>query len=83
MSDSSHDHSSHANPTEHPKIEHQSHEHPAKGPQDLMLINVKLASDIAYWSKEFDITGERLHEVIRTHGNHVGKIRSALQKRGA
>jgi hypothetical protein len=41
-------------------------------------INPKTASDIAYWSKEFGATGDQLHEVIRSHGTHVGKIRAAL-----
>ena len=39
-----------------------------------------MASDIAYWSKEFGVTGQILHEAIRTHGTHVDKIRAALAK---
>ncbi len=34
--------------------------------------------DIAYWSKEFGVTGDQLHEAIRSHGTHVEKIRAAL-----
>ncbi len=37
-----------------------------------------MASDIAYWSKEFGVTGAQLHEVIRSHGTHVENIRAAL-----
>jgi hypothetical protein len=37
-----------------------------------------MASDIAYWSKEFGVTGAQLHEAIRSHGTHVEKIRAAL-----
>jgi hypothetical protein len=41
-------------------------------------INPKMASDIAYWSKEFGVTGDQLHEAIRSHGTHVEKVRAAL-----
>ena len=55
-------------------IEHEDH----KGPHDPKEINPKMASDIAYWSKEFGVTGQILHEAIRTHGTHVDKVRAAL-----
>ena len=59
---------------------HALHEEPAtKGPHDPKEINPKLASDIAYWSKEFGVSGEKLHEVIRSHGTHVEKVRAAIQ----
>jgi len=54
-------------------------EHP-KAPHDPNEINPKMASDIAYWSKEFGVSGDLLHEAIRTHGTHVVKIRAALAK---
>jgi len=58
---------------------HAIHEdHAAKGPHDLKEINPKMASDIAFWSKEFSVTGDKLHELIRSHGTHVEKIRAAL-----
>ncbi len=41
-------------------------------------INPKIASDIAFWSKEFGVTGPILHEAIRMHGVHVDKVRAAL-----
>jgi hypothetical protein len=41
-------------------------------------INPKMNSDIAYWSKEFGITGDQLHEAIRSHGTHVDKVCAAL-----
>jgi len=44
----------------------------------LKEINPKMASDIAYWSKEFGVTGPQLHEAIRSHGTHVEKIRAAV-----
>ena len=53
-------------------------EHVVKGPHDPKEINPKMASDIAYWSKEFGISGDKLHEVIRSHGTHVEKVRAAL-----
>jgi hypothetical protein len=58
---------------------HAVHEDPApKGPHDAKEINPKMASDIAYWSKEFGVTGDRLHEIVRTHGTHVDKVRAAI-----
>jgi hypothetical protein len=59
------------------KIEHQTEKDP-HGPHDLHEINPKLASDIAYWAKEFGVTGQLLHEAIRVHGTHVEKVRAAL-----
>ena len=57
---------------------HAVHEEAAKGPHDPKVINPKLSSDIAYWSKEFGVTGDVLHEAIRSHGTHVDKVRAAL-----
>jgi hypothetical protein len=61
---------------------HQAHalheDHAAKGPHDPKLINPKMASDIAYWSKEFGVTGDTLHELVRAHGTHVDKLRAAI-----
>jgi Protein of unknown function (DUF3606) len=57
---------------------HPLHEEHAKGPHDLKEINPKMTSDIAYWSKEFGVTGDQLHEAIRSHGTHVEKVRAAL-----
>jgi hypothetical protein len=59
---------------------HAAHEEHSKGPHDPKEINPKMASDIAYWSKEFKVTGDQLHEAIRTHGTHVEKVRAALHK---
>jgi Protein of unknown function (DUF3606) len=59
---------------------HAIHEDHAKGPHDPKEINPKMASDIAYWSKEFGVTGDKLHEAIRAHGTHVEKVRAALHK---
>ena len=59
------------------KIEHQVEQDP-KGPHDPHEINPKLASDIHYWSQEFGVTGQLLHEAIRVHGTHVEKVRAAL-----
>lgn len=57
---------------------HAPHEEQSKGPHDPKIINPKMTSDIAYWSKEFGVTGDALHEAIRTHGTHVDKVRAAL-----
>jgi hypothetical protein len=48
------------------------------GPSDPQEINPKMASDIAYWSNALGVTGEQLHETIRVHGTHVGKVCAAL-----
>ena len=38
----------------------------------------KMASDLAYWYKAVGVTGEQLHEAIRVHSTHVGKVCAAL-----
>ena len=53
-------------------------EHGHKVPTSETEINPKIASDIAFWSREFHVSGDILHEAIRTHGTHVVKIRAAL-----
>ena len=58
-------------------------DHAAKGPHDPREINPKMTSDIAYWSKEFGITGDQLHELVRTHGTHIDKVRAALHSQKA
>ncbi len=50
-----------------------------KGPHNPNEINPKLASDIHYWTKELNVTGQQLHEAIRVHGTHVSKIKEALK----
>lgn len=57
---------------------HALHEEHHKGPSDPKEINPKLASDIAFWSHELGVSGEKLHEAIRAHGTHADKIRAAL-----
>lgn len=78
-----------ARPHEHEEVEkskarqahavHEDHGPAAKGPHDPNEINPKLSSDIAFWSKEFGVTGDALHEALRVHGTHVAKVRAALQ----
>ena len=54
-------------------------EHPEQtGPHNPDEINPKMASDIAYWAKALGVTGQQLHETIRVHGTHVGKVCAAL-----
>ncbi|HEY0309503.1 MAG TPA: DUF3606 domain-containing protein [Acidobacteriaceae bacterium] len=57
---------------------HTPHLDQVKGPHDPKEINPKMSSDITYWAKEFGVTGDELHEAIRSHGTHVEKIRAAL-----
>jgi Protein of unknown function (DUF3606) len=54
---------------------HTIDEEHANAPHGLKEINPKMTSDIAYWFKQFDVTGDQLHESIRSHGTHVEKIR--------
>ncbi len=63
-----------AEPIEHP----ETHGH--KVPMDPDEIKPKIASDIAYWAKEFHVSHDLLHEAIRTHGVHIVKLRAALAK---
>ncbi len=53
------------------------------GPSSETEINPKVASDIHYWSKEWGVSGETLHEAIRVHGNHVAKVKAALASASA
>ena len=78
-------HPDQARPHEHEEVEkskarapHAEHVEHTAGPHDPKEINPKMASDIAYWSHEFGVSGEKLHEAIRTHGTHVDKVRAAL-----
>jgi hypothetical protein len=67
-----------------PKHEaHAIHQDRAKGPNDPKDINPKMASDIAYWSQQFGVTGAQLHEAIRSHGTDVAKVRASLHNRKA
>ena len=45
---------------------------------DAEEINPKVAADIAHWTKEFNVTGQELHEAIRVHGTKIVKLRAAL-----
>ena len=58
-------------------------DHDTKGPHNPKEINPKMASDIAYWSKELGVTGDQLHELIRIHGVHILKVRAALHSQKA
>jgi hypothetical protein len=60
-------------------IEHAPTEHGHKVPSSETEINPKLASDIHYWTKELNTTGQLLHEAIRVHGTKVEKVRHALE----
>lgn len=81
-------HPSDPNPTAEPEsilataeiIEHPKTENHHQVPMDPDEIKPKIASDIAYWSKEFKVSPELLHEAIRTHGVHIATLRAALAK---
>ncbi len=72
-------------PHEHEDVEksklrpaHAEHTEAVASPHDPKEINPKMASDIQYWAKEFNVSGDQLHEAIRVHGTHVEKVRAAL-----
>ena len=60
-----------------PEHSEKEHDHP-NNPEE---INPKIASDIAYWSKEFGVSGQLLHEAIRMHGTKVAVIRKHLAEK--
>ncbi len=53
------------------------------GPSSETEINPKLSSDIHYWSKQFGVDGQVLHEAIRVHGQQVSKVKAALEAKHA
>jgi Protein of unknown function (DUF3606) len=79
-------HPDHRKPHEHEEVErskvrapHAEHAEETLAPHDPKEINPKMASDIRYWTKEFNVSGDQLREAIRRHGTHVEKVRAALQ----
>ena len=78
-------HPDHPKPHQHEEVEkaklrqpHTQHVEETLFPHDPKIINPKLASDIRYWTREFNVTGDQLKEAIRTHGTHADKVRAAL-----
>jgi hypothetical protein len=49
-------------------------------PHDPEHINPKLASDVRYWSAQFGVSGQVLHEAVRVHGTSVAKVRAAIEQ---
>ena len=79
-------HPDHPKPHEHEEAEksklrtaHPEHIEAPLSPHDPKIINPKMASDIRYWTKEFNVTGDQLREAMRVHGTHADKVRAALQ----
>jgi hypothetical protein len=48
------------------------------GPQDYDRINVNVESEIEYWSKELDVSRERLARAIEAVGEKVVDVRRQL-----
>lgn len=48
------------------------------GPQDYDRINVLVESELAYWSKEFGVSRERLAQAIQEVGERVPDVRKRL-----
>ncbi|MEO8736391.1 MAG: DUF3606 domain-containing protein [Edaphobacter sp.] len=83
-------HPDQSKPHEHEEVEksklhtpHPEHTEASLSPHDPKEINPKMSSDIHYWAKEFNVTGDQLHEAIRVHGTHVEKVRAALSNHKA
>jgi hypothetical protein len=51
-----------------------------KVPHDAEHINLKLASDVRYWSEKLGVSGQLLHEAVRVHGTSVAKVRAAIEQ---
>ena len=69
-----------SDPNDKIPVPERSEKQDNEGPHSPTEINPKIASDIAYWAKEFGVSGQILHEAIRMHGTHVVKVRAALEK---
>lgn len=51
-----------------------------RGPADRARINVHEAYELEYWTKELDISPDRLRELVAKHGVMAADIRHALGK---
>lgn len=51
-----------------------------RGPQDASRINLSEDYEVRYWTKELDVTEERLRQLVKDHGVSVEAVRSALGK---
>jgi hypothetical protein len=52
-----------------------------RGPQDRNRINVNEDYEVRYWTKELNVTKERLEEAVQAVGPMADKVRSHLQSR--
>jgi hypothetical protein len=51
-----------------------------RGPADRARINVNEDYEVAYWSKELDVSADRLRELVAKHGVMASDVRKALGK---
>ena len=51
-----------------------------RGPADRTRINVNEVYELAYWSKELGVSGERLKELVAKHGVMAADVRKVLGK---
>ena len=55
-----------------------------RGPAGRARINVHEPHQVAYWTKELDVTPEKLEDLVLDHGTSAEAIRSAIAgKRGS
>jgi len=51
-----------------------------RGPQDRSRINVNEPYEVEYWSKAFNISPDRLRQLVQQHGVSADAVRSAAAK---
>jgi hypothetical protein len=51
-----------------------------KRPQDANKVNIQEAWELAYWSKHFNVTPERLKEAVKAVGVLVSDVKRYLGK---
>lgn len=48
---------------------------------DYWRIDLSQPWQVRFWTREFDVTEERLREALREAGDHVGEVRAHLERR--
>ena len=51
-----------------------------RGPADRLRINVNEPYEVAYWTKELNVTTVRLKQLVARHGVMAADIRTVLAK---
>jgi hypothetical protein len=51
---------------------------PIRAPRDPDRIDLEDSDEVAYWTEQLDITGERLEEAVNAVGNSADQVRRYL-----